>query len=317
MLNRLLLLLTIALAAVAQSAPATYAQTPTDTIELLAIDMWPDYDRASMLVLLTGTLPTDTVFPAEVTIPLAPGAEINAVARIDASNSMVDDIQYSVDGESVTFVTPDPTFRVEYYAPYDTAGSSRSFRFDWLSDLTVAQATTAVQEPAAATDIAIVPPPVNVSADRGDGLNYHTLAAQPIPVGERFLVEVSYDMASPQLSAELLFADAGSGVESTDAGSGTAVVPTPVDEGINWPLVLAVAGGLLVVVAIVWQVATSRPQNKRVAKPRPQRSQPTKAKPHRAKSSTSTGTSAKFCHNCGQPTSAGDRFCRNCGEKLK
>lgn len=311
MLKKLTLLVMILLGvtAVARVAPAAQAQTPAQTLQLLAIDLWPDFDRPSMLVLLTGTLPAGTPLPAEVTIPMTPGAELNAVARIDANNSMRDDVEYTLGTDSVTLITSDLRFRVEYYAPYETAGDTRSFRFDWLSDLAVEQATTVIQQPLAAPGIDIDPPPVNSAADRGDGMNYHTLAAQPIPAGERFVVDVSYDMPEPELSASVL----PSGQEQSTAPE--PAVPTPVEEGINWPLILAVAGGLLVVSAVTWQVATSRSRSKRVVKPRPERSEAPRPK---AKPPTPPHSSqAKFCHNCGQPTTAGDQFCRSCGTKLK
>jgi hypothetical protein len=34
-----------------------FAQKPVSVIDSLDIEIWPDYDRASVLVLLTGTLP--------------------------------------------------------------------------------------------------------------------------------------------------------------------------------------------------------------------------------------------------------------------
>jgi hypothetical protein len=61
-----------------------FAQKPVSVIDSLDIEIWPDYDRASVLVLLTGTLPRDTQFPASVTLPLPETAQLNAVARIDS-----------------------------------------------------------------------------------------------------------------------------------------------------------------------------------------------------------------------------------------
>ena len=61
--------------------PSAQAQLPVTNIETLILDIWPDYDEPNVLVLMTGTLPANTSLPATVTIPLATGAEINAVAR--------------------------------------------------------------------------------------------------------------------------------------------------------------------------------------------------------------------------------------------
>ena len=58
------------------------AQTEVTQLDTLTVELWPDYDRPAMLVILTGTLPESAALPATVTIPLPPEAEINAVARL-------------------------------------------------------------------------------------------------------------------------------------------------------------------------------------------------------------------------------------------
>jgi hypothetical protein len=89
------------------------AQNPVSVIDALDIEIWPDYDRASVLVLLTGTLPGDTRLPASVTLPLPEVARLNAVARIDSKDGkMKDDIFSSSDPPgALTFTTPDLRFR--------------------------------------------------------------------------------------------------------------------------------------------------------------------------------------------------------------
>ena len=105
-----------------------FAQNPVHGIDSLDIEIWPDYDKTSVLVLLTGTLPGDTRFPASVTLPLPEAAQLNAVARIDSKDgNMKDDIISSTDPPgTLTFTTPDLRFRVEYYLPY-TANKKPTF----------------------------------------------------------------------------------------------------------------------------------------------------------------------------------------------
>jgi hypothetical protein len=72
--------------------PATgYAQGRATAIDTLIVDLWPDYDRASVLVLLTGTLSADTKLPATVIFPVPVTAQLNAVARIDSSDGVMKD----------------------------------------------------------------------------------------------------------------------------------------------------------------------------------------------------------------------------------
>src|SRR5690606_32387587 len=60
----LLLLLSLGLAGPVQ------AQEEVERLEQLVVDIWPDYDRAAVLILLTGRLPAATSLPAMVTIPV-------------------------------------------------------------------------------------------------------------------------------------------------------------------------------------------------------------------------------------------------------
>jgi hypothetical protein len=116
-----------------------FAQNPVSVIDSLDIEIWPDYDRASVLVLLTGTLPGDTRFPVSVTLPLPEVAQLNAVARIDSKDgNMKDDIFSSTDPPgTLTFITSDLRFRVEYYLPYTVDKSHRSFDYSWLAAILV------------------------------------------------------------------------------------------------------------------------------------------------------------------------------------
>ena len=114
------------------------AETDATSIDTLIVDIWPDYDKASVLVMLTGTLPVNNPLPARVTLPFPDEARVNAVARIDARDGvMKDDILSSPGLGELTFITPDPGFRVEYYFPYTATDGHRTFEFTWQAGLTI------------------------------------------------------------------------------------------------------------------------------------------------------------------------------------
>ena len=116
-MKRKFLFLLIFLALILPVAGQT--QGKVTAIDSLAVELWPDYDRASVLVMLTGTLPADTKLPATVIIPFPQAVNLNAVARIDRSDGrMKDDISYSHVPAEIKFFTPDLSFRLEYYLPY-------------------------------------------------------------------------------------------------------------------------------------------------------------------------------------------------------
>jgi hypothetical protein len=273
-----------------------FAQTQVSVIDSLDIEIWPDYDRASVLVLLTGTLPKDTRLPASVTIPLPEGAQLNAVARIDSKDgSMVDDIFTSNDApDTLTFVTPDPRFRVEYYLPYTASNNQRSFDYTWLAAVSINNLQLRVQRPLSAGTLVTEPAAENITRN-GDGFDYHSFPPRAVPAGQSVTLHVDYKMNTAQLSAtQLTRSNAGLQNAEVAAAPGT-------NSGFKWALVAIIAGGLLIFGALIWQVASRR---------------------HAANIQKSGGSQvkknsqAKFCRNCGAAIDNGDKFCTGCGSEL-
>jgi hypothetical protein len=121
-----------------------HAQTTVTTIDSLVIELWPDYDKPSVLVLLTGTLPFDTDLPATVTLPLPENAQFHVVARIDSKDGVMKDDIFSSPAppDAMTFITPDLRFRLEFYLPYTVNDNQRSFDYTWLSNLSVNESSS-------------------------------------------------------------------------------------------------------------------------------------------------------------------------------
>jgi len=271
------------------------AQKMVTAIDSLVIDIWPDYDRASVLVLLTGTLPGDTQFPASVTLPLPEGAQLHAVARIDGKDGeMKDDISYIPGPGGVMFNTPDLHFRMEYYFPYTVTNKRRSFDFTWLADLPVNKLEIRVQQPLSATSLTTEP--VSGSVIRGeDGFNYHTFSKGPVPAEKPFSVHVDYEMNSNQLSAERMPPPTAGAQTPGKSPASTA------RKGINWPTVAIVFGGLLIAIVLFRQIAGRRAM--------PDRDEPL---PRR----TNKKSRPNFCHECGEPVDENDKYCSACGLEL-
>lgn len=271
------------------------AQTPVTTIESLIVDFWPDYDDPSVLVLLSGTLPAGTPLPAAVTIPLPENARLNATAYLaDTGGLMTADQQ--IEGNKLTIFTPALNFRAEYYMPYTADGNQHSFSFSWASDLTVDQFQSKIQQPIAANALITEPAAVTVS-DGEDGLSYYVLPSQPIPAGQPLAININYTMSSQQLTVDSL---SNATIDLQPAGPVPEAAPT---REVDWPLIAAVAGGILFLAALGLLYFGNR-SKPRIRKPRPVRPSSKKG-------------AARFCHNCGEPVSAGDRFCRHCGAPAK
>ena len=273
-----------------------FAQNPVSVIDALDIDIWPDYDRASVLVLLTDTLPKDTLLPASVTLPLPEAARLNAVARIDSKDgSMKDDIFSSTDPPGIlTFITPDLRFRVEYYLPYTVIENRRSFDYTWLAAVSVNYFQLRVQRPTSASILKTEPDTANV-VRRGDGFDYHTFPVRAVQAGQSFSLRVDYKMTTAQLSATSL--------PPTNTNMQSPALPSPssTGSGINWALAAVVTGGLIIIGALIWQIA-SRRSSANLRKP--------------VDLQVKKRSQANFCRNCGEPIDEADRFCRGCGSEL-
>lgn len=255
-----------------------YAQSTPEAIQVLQVDVWPDFDKPNTLVLLTGVLPEVTALPTQVRIPIPENAQVNAVARITASNVMVDDIEFEVSPTEVTFVTPDRAFRVEYYVPYEQEGTLHSAEFVWQSSLGVTQMSVSVQQPRHATELTVEPTAVNSNINEVDGLTYHTLSSVIVPPNTQYKVVAQYQLPTGELTSPPIQ---------------TTAPEIPEESNNNIALYLIALGVFLIGVSLFWQVWRDRK-----AKQEPK-------------------TDARFCHNCGKPARAKDAFCRDCGAKLR
>jgi hypothetical protein len=102
-------------------------------------------------------------------------------------------------------------------------------------------------------------------------------------------------MTTAQLSATSLPSqNTNMQTSALPAASGTG-------SGINWALAAVVTGGLIIIVGLIWQIA-SRHSSPKIRKPVDLR--------------IKKRSRAKFCRNCGEPIDEGDRFCRECGSEL-
>ncbi len=294
-MKRRIVFLILILPVVLLSFAAGVAQETTDQIESVHISFWPDFDQPSVLVLITGQLPDGASLPAEVSIPIPDNAKINAIARVDDEIGMAS-IDFETGDGVVTFTPMNPRFRVEYYAPYNQTGSTRSFDFNWVSTHPVGQLSADIQQPASASSLTSDPEALDVSTNPNDGLVYHNFEPQSLPAGTPYRLSFSYEVVRDGLT-----------IDPVDSTSDTVnQVPSSTADETNW---LFIAGGLGIVALVIggtWLVAT-RTINRKSKRPR-------KPSP---KSRSTVRTVSQYCHVCGQGAESGDRFCRQCGTELK
>jgi hypothetical protein len=172
----------------------------------------------------------------------------------------------------------------------------------------VASLTASVQQPFNAAQFTVAPPAAAMRTGSGN-LQVHDLPAQAVAANVPFSVQVSYSMAAPELSATAI-----ARLAPAETAGGSAAGPQAGSD-FDWPLVLGVGGGLLLVGAVAW-LLLSRRQPARVSRPRPVRGPAGVREAPVRRREPGTGA-ARYCHQCGNPLEPGDRFCRNCGTAVK
>lgn len=268
-------------------------------LSTLEVDLWPEFDRAAMLVLYKATFPP-AALPADVTLRIPAAAGKPHVVATGPTLQDVSDsgVVYSTETQGewllVKVTMTESALQLEYYDPsLDLSSAARSFRYQWPGDYAVDRLTIVVQQPVGASDM-ILTPPATGSGEGDFGLTNYAIEAGALTAGKTFDVVVNYQKSTDALSVMNLPVEASAPIPDNTASS-----------FLPWILV----GGLglaLVIGGVVWYWKSGR--------------QPASASPrkrHRAAAPPPTEGTGVYCHQCGRRSSPGDRFCRSCGATLR
>jgi len=256
----------------------------------MQIEIWPEYDRPAALVILKGELAAEVALPAAVSlrIPASSGGP-TAVAYATAEKGQLLNLKHdrsdANDFMTLRFTLPARFFHVEFYDRLPTGSRERNYRYLWPGDFSVDRLSVVVQEPAAASGIA-VQPDLGDRSTGSDGLRYRSAQLGAFERGKQLPIEIRYTKADSRTSAEILKLN----------------VPAPVSQAITSPekgdssrLFLALGGAALLVAASAAAYFWWR------RRPRP---------------SVDPPGGGGFCAKCGNRVTAGDRFCSKCGVTL-
>ena len=283
------------------------AQNPL-SLNSMFIEIWPEYDKPSVLVIYQMTLSSTTAFPATVSvrIPVTAG-EPNAVAERQTDGSLYK-ITYTrkVAGEwaTINFTTTASQLQIEYYDQGLTKdGNARHYQYVWPGDYAISQLTIQVQQPAGATDMGIAPS-LGAGVVGGDNLTYYTQDIGAITAGQTIKINIDYQKTNDALSAENLQVQPSAPVPQSTAS----------DLNISaWlPWILGILGAGLIIGGIVWYWQTGRQRPAR--KTRRQRS---RAVTNETEGSSGSDEAEVYCSKCGKRASPGDQFCRSCGTPIR
>lgn len=288
-------IISLALLALFIVVPGVQAQSGL-SFDSVQIQLWPEYDRPSMLAIFTFQLSSDAALPAEFTtrIPARAG-EPNAVAVLQNDQLVTGEYTRTVSGDwaEITIVTNSPVVQLEYYDPaLSQADQPREFQFAWDFDYPIADLIVSVKQPLNAAEMVILPP-LGSAQLAADGLATYSASMGSLPTGETFALDLSYQKADNALAFQP--------PSPQTTGGETAATGTPGEFPV-WGWVLVGGGALLLVVGVVYFIRSNQTNE---AQSR-----------YRQKKQSRTGGSV-FCHQCGAKAGPGDKFCRECGTKLR
>lgn len=307
MFRRILLYLTLTAALAFTPIHPVTAQSEVK-LSALEVDLWPEYDQPTLLVIYRITLPSTATLPLDLTFRIpATAGEPSAVAVKQMSSAgeaalFTIPYRYQVQGEwgLVTFTATMPEIQLEYYDPRLTKeGASRQFEYYWPGDYSVDNLIIQVQQPIGASDMQISP--ASGSAVTGsDGLVYYNKQVGAIPAGQTFSLKISYQKANDELSITSLKVQPSSPVTTVTPGQNPLIAYLP------W--VLGALGLILLIGGAVWYWQAGK------------RKEPVATRRRRVaieQESAEEEEEYRYCHQCGKRALPGDRFCRMCGTKLR
>jgi len=276
------------------------AQGATASIEHLEVSLWPEFDRPAMLVIYRFEIPPETPLPARIALPVpAASGPPHAVAWLSDEGGLFDAAfsnEIAGDWQIIEVELPESrSGQLEYYADMDFADTTRSFLFEWPQGFELGGMSYEVQEPVAATDLAVSPAPD--SEGLGDyGLNYLSAELGAQPVDSAPVISVTYQKATPTLSIESL--------------QPLGQISVPIEsqlETLNILPWLAGAAGIVLLGGGAYYFVSKR------------RSAPQRVPRRRGKRTTDVELEAStiYCHNCGAAAGISDVYCRQCGTQLR
>jgi len=269
-------------------------------LDTLEVNLWPEYDRAEMLViykikLLPESSPSDLTFR----IPKAAGEPYKVASWAVDGNLYETPYTFRAGSEwgEITIKTTATDFQIEYYDPrLVRQGPSRTFTYTWPGDYAVILATIVVQQPQDASQMEFTP--ADVTSHKGvDDLVYYAKQVGALRKGQTYDFSLSYQKSSDVLT-----------FENQQVHTGGALPQSMWSRGLPWALallaLLLIAGGVLV----YWR--SGQPQ---ASEKKRRRRKPAPA----ASGEAASEDSGVYCHSCGRRASASDIFCRSCGTKLR
>jgi hypothetical protein len=299
-----LILLTLLLACLFPTGSSAQTQP---SLASMTVDLWPEFDKPSMLVMYAFTLSSQVGLPAEIRLRIPASAGVpNAVANCQPDGNCFNapyEQRPAGEWSELIFQATLPDLRVEFYdAALIKDGTKRHYEYTWPGDYAVENFKIRVQQPAMAENMLVKPGTFSVAA-ASDGFIYHSLDAGAVPAGQTIEVVIDYEKTTDELSSSFM------PVQPSQPLSGETSGRTSLTSAL--PFALGFVGLALIIGGGVWYWRSGR------QKPQPAHARRTRRKPASASPTSGEAEVNVYCHQCGKRAAAGDRFCRTCGTQLR
>ena len=267
------------------------------TLSNVAVQLWPEYDQPSMLVIIDFQVSSTTSLPVDLPFRIPQDANLIAVAIQDSaglSNTPFDGP--TPDGGEQVFSIPVETnavYRFEYYQPLTFNGDERIFSYLWDGAYAVNAFSVSVVQPLDVTSLLSDP---ILSIEQSDGLTYHFSDPARLAVGEQFTLNLQYEKTTDTLLSPLQGIQPSAPIDENTPGR--------ISLNNSLPYILGGVGVVLILGGFVYYWKAGRSNSKR---------------PRRRSHSSedANAESEAYCPQCGTRAKRGDRFCRTCGARLR
>ncbi|MBI1794340.1 MAG: zinc ribbon domain-containing protein [Chloroflexi bacterium] len=264
----------------------------------IQVQLWPEYDQPSMLVIYDFQVATSTALPASVSIRIPKDAKLSAVAQTTANglvNAEYDGPAVVGDWQIVNVnITDLAVYRVEYYEPISKTGMSRQFTYVWPADYATDDFSISVRMPTDTTEAVMAPA---LSKGQGkDGATYLQNDFGALPAGQSFSLDMKYTRTTDTLGVPQQKVQPSVPLNSETEGR--------VMFSNYLPYILGALGVTLIVGGLIYFWRSSR-------------SGQSKGRKRQTSQNEKESDSDIYCHQCGARARIGDRFCRVCGTKLR
>jgi hypothetical protein len=265
----------------------------------LQVQLWPEYDQPSMLVIVDFELAQETGLPARVTFRFPEDANLTAVASQETTgliNAEYEGPKVENGWQIITIIVKTATtYHLEYYEPLEIEGNLRNFIYQWNGTYPVTGFSASILKPVDTTNLTTEPRLDPVT--NPDGSTVYTSQPVSLTKGEQYNLSLTYNKSS-----DTLF------IPPQDLRPST-----PVDEKTEGrislqnylPFILGAIGLMVVIGGLVyyWQSGSKRAGGRRRRKP----SQQMEKEP----------ATSIYCPQCGTRAQMNDQFCRVCGTRLR